>query len=104
MQENIQARVDVSRGAGELKHRWNYIGYDECNYTHSPGGTALIRKIGALGRPFYIRTHHLLCTGKIGRASVLIMLQRSASSRSFGTQVPFLGSHPSPHFISPGAA
>ena len=63
MQEKIQARVDVSCGAGELKHRWNYIGYDECNYTHSPGGTALIRKIGALGRPFFIRTHHLLCTG-----------------------------------------
>ena len=63
MRENIQARADASLSAGELPHRWNYVGYDECNYTHSPGGMALIRKIGSLGQPFHIRTHHLLCTG-----------------------------------------
>ncbi len=59
----VQVRVDASRGIGELAHRWNYIGYDECNYTHSPGGMAQLAKIGQLEKPYYIRCHHLLCTG-----------------------------------------
>ncbi len=64
MNENIHVLVDASRPAGELKRNWNYIGYDECNYTHSPGGMALISKIGRLEKqPYYIRTHHMLCSG-----------------------------------------
>ena len=63
MEEQVQVCIDASRKEGKLEHRWNYIGYDECNYTHSPGGTALIRKIGSLEKPYFIRTHHLLCTG-----------------------------------------
>lgn len=63
MDEIVQVRIDASCPAGELKHLWNYIGYDECNYTHSPGGRALIGKIGSLEKPYYIRAHHMLCTG-----------------------------------------
>ena len=63
MNEQVQIRVDASRRTGRLKHDWNYIGYDECNYTHSPGGRTLIEKIGQLEKPYYIRAHHMLCTG-----------------------------------------
>ena len=63
MSEKVQVVVDAARTVGRLAHRWNYFGYDECNYTHSPGGMALLRKLGSLGGPVYIRTHHLLCTG-----------------------------------------
>ena len=63
MSEKVRVCVDASRRAGRLAHHWNYVGYDECNYTHSPGGSALIRRIGSLEKPYYVRTHHLLCTG-----------------------------------------
>ena len=63
MSEKVQVRVDASQWAGTLEHTWNYIGYDECNYTHSPGGMALIEKFGKLEKPYYMRAHHMLCTG-----------------------------------------
>ena len=60
----IQIRVDAGRWLGELPHNWNYIGYDECNYTYTPEGQELLAKFGALGRkPYYVRAHHLFCTG-----------------------------------------
>ena len=63
MNEKVQVRVDASRRTGRLEHTWNYIGYDECNYTHSPGGIAQIEKFGRLEKPYYMRAHHMLCTG-----------------------------------------
>jgi len=61
---NVQIKVDAGRWLGELPHNWNYIGYDECNYTYAPEGQALLAKFGALGeKPYYVRTHHLFCTG-----------------------------------------
>ena len=63
MNQQVRIEVDASRRDGILAHHWNYIGYDECNYTHSPGGMALIGKIGKLEKPYYIRTHHMLCSG-----------------------------------------
>ena len=63
MAERVQVTVDAGRAIGPLARTWNYIGYDECNYTHSPGGIALIEKFGKLGRPYYMRAHHMLCTG-----------------------------------------
>ena len=63
MPETVLVNVDASKSAGELAHSWNYIGYDECNYTHSPGGIELINKFGHLEKPYYIRAHHMLCTG-----------------------------------------
>ena len=49
MSREIRIRVNASRASGSLDHRWNYIGYDECNYTHSPGGIALLRQFRSLG-------------------------------------------------------
>ena len=63
MNENVQIRVDASIWTGNLEHTWNYIGFDECNYIHSPGGTALIDQFGRMEKPYYVRTHHMLCTG-----------------------------------------
>lgn len=49
---------------GELPHNWNYIGYDEINYTYTPDGQVLLAKLMELQeKPYYVRTHHLLCTG-----------------------------------------
>ena len=60
----INIRVDAGRVLGALPHNWNYIGYDEINYTYTPEGRELLDKFGALpDRPYYVRTHHLFCTG-----------------------------------------
>jgi xylan 1,4-beta-xylosidase len=62
--EVITVRVDAGQIFGELPHNWNYIGYDEINYTYTPEGQELLGKFGALpDKPYYVRTHHLLCTG-----------------------------------------
>ncbi|MCL2479288.1 MAG: hypothetical protein FWF22_07290 [Treponema sp.] len=63
MNKTVQVKVDAAKWKGKLLHNWNYCGYDECNYTHSPGGMDLLRKIGSLEKPWYVRTHHMLCTG-----------------------------------------
>ncbi|MCA9837108.1 MAG: hypothetical protein KC422_09335 [Trueperaceae bacterium] len=56
--------VDASQNQGELSHNWTYIGYDEINYTYTPEGKALLGKFGDLqDQPYYVRAHHLLCTG-----------------------------------------
>lgn len=62
--KTIQIKVDASKSIGELEHSWRYIGYDECNYTQAPEGRELLRRFGQLeDAPYYVRTHHLLCTG-----------------------------------------
>ena len=59
---NIQ--VDAGAWQGELAHNWNYIGYDEINYTYAPEGQALLAKFAELQeKPYYVRAHHLFCTG-----------------------------------------
>ena len=63
MNEKVTVRADAGKWLGKLAHTWNYIGYDECNYTHAPGGRALIQKFGQLEKPYYMRAHHMLCTG-----------------------------------------
>jgi xylan 1,4-beta-xylosidase len=62
--QTTQIRVDAGQWLGELPHNWNYIGYDEINYTYTPEGQELLAKFMALQeKPYYIRAHHLLCTG-----------------------------------------
>jgi xylan 1,4-beta-xylosidase len=57
-------RVDASAWVGELAHNWNYIGYDEINYTYVPEGQELLAKFMELQeKSYYVRPHHLLCTG-----------------------------------------
>ena len=38
----VTVRVDASDWQGVLPHAWTYIGYDECNYTTTPEGEALL--------------------------------------------------------------
>jgi xylan 1,4-beta-xylosidase len=62
--ETVKIRVDASQPLGEMPHNWNYIGYDEINYTYTPEGQELLAKfMGMQEKPYYIRAHHLLCTG-----------------------------------------
>jgi xylan 1,4-beta-xylosidase len=62
--KQAQIRVDAGKWLGELAHNWNYIGYDEINYTYVPEGQELLAKFMELQeKPYYIRTHHLFCTG-----------------------------------------
>ena len=60
----VNVKVDARRVIGPCHHQWRYIGYDECNYTEMPEGRKLIEEFGSLqDSPYYIRAHHLLCTG-----------------------------------------
>ena len=62
--ENVKINVDAGKVTGELAHAWNYIGYDECNYTYTPEGQELLAKFGSIQeKPYYVRTHYILCTG-----------------------------------------
>ncbi|MBI5304450.1 MAG: beta-xylosidase [Chloroflexi bacterium] len=62
--KQVQVRVDAGKWQGELAHNWNYIGYDEVNYTYTPEGQELLAKFMELQeKPYYVRAHHLLCTG-----------------------------------------
>ena len=64
----VQIRVDAGRWLGELPHNWNYIGYDELNYTYTPEGQELLAKFGAMQeKPYYVRAHHLLLHGQLPR-------------------------------------
>ena len=35
MGEQVKVLVDASEWAGQLKHTWNYIGYDESDMTNA---------------------------------------------------------------------
>ncbi len=60
----VTIRVDAGEWLGPLPHNWNYIGYDECNYTYTPEGQELLAEFAAFQeKPYYVRVHHLLCTG-----------------------------------------
>lgn len=64
--EKVTVSAHAKQAQGTLRHFWNYIGYDECNFTHMPYGMDLIRKFGQLDdAPFYFRAHHMLCTGNL---------------------------------------
>jgi xylan 1,4-beta-xylosidase len=60
----VDVTIDAGQWLGEQPHNWTYIGYDEINYTHTPEGETLLAKFGAFAeQPYYVRVHHLLCTG-----------------------------------------
>ena len=62
--KSIKVTVDAGEWLGELAHNWNYIGYDELNYTYTPESKDLLAKFMQMQtRPYYVRAHHLLCTG-----------------------------------------
>ena len=56
--------VDATAAGTPLKPIWAYHGYDECNYTTSADGKALLQTLGMIPpAPPHIRTHFLLNTG-----------------------------------------
>lgn len=60
----VKIYVDTGKTFGRFDPFWNFIGYDEINYSTSPGGKETLAKIAGLStEPYFIRTHHLLCTG-----------------------------------------
>lgn len=64
LNKTVEIQVDAGRIIGVLPHNWNYIGYDEINFTYTPEGQDLLAKFAALQeKPYYVRVHHLLCTG-----------------------------------------
>lgn len=63
--ENL-AKVNVDAGdwTENLEHFWNFIGYDEINYTTTPTGQGTLKKFRDLAeKTYFFRVHHLLCTG-----------------------------------------
>jgi xylan 1,4-beta-xylosidase len=47
-----------------LRRIWRYVGYDEPNFTYTPGGRELLAKLGSMSdAPYFIRCHFLLCSG-----------------------------------------
>ncbi|MBS7639769.1 MAG: beta-xylosidase [Candidatus Bathyarchaeia archaeon] len=61
---NVKVFVDASKKISEFNHIWRYIGYDEINYTTTPSGKMTLRRFAELSDgPYYVRFHHLLCTG-----------------------------------------
>jgi len=68
-QRTVQVKVNASDWQGELPHNWNYIGYDEPNYTYAPEGEELLAKFGALQeKTYFVRPHHIFCTGNTHHA------------------------------------
>lgn len=61
---SAEVRVNASKILGPLSHNWNYIGTDECNYITEPEGAAALAEFGRFSeKPYYVRPHHLFCTG-----------------------------------------
>ncbi len=62
-QDAVTVNVDLSKPLGPMKPICSDFGYDEQNYTYTANGTKLVRELGALHKPVYIRAHSLLSTG-----------------------------------------
>lgn len=60
----VTIRVHADRTTGQYKPIWNWVGYDEPNYTYTPDGKTLLGELAALSpEPVRVRTHNLLTTG-----------------------------------------
>jgi xylan 1,4-beta-xylosidase len=57
--------VDADRALGELPRPWTTFGYDELNWTYTPRGKRALRTFAAFAeRPYYVRAHNLLTSGR----------------------------------------
>ena len=57
-------RVDAAQTTGSYRPLWNWVGYDEPNYTYTANGKKLLRELAALSPcPVRVRTHNLLTSG-----------------------------------------
>ena len=56
--------VDASRRGKRIPPIWNWVGYDEPNYTDLPDGRRLLGELAKLGPgPVHVRMHNLLTSG-----------------------------------------
>src|SRR5256885_15156905 len=66
----VEIRVQADHAAGAMTPIWNYVGYDEPNFTYAENGKKLLGELAALSPvPVYVRVHNLLTTGN-GSASL----------------------------------
>lgn len=60
----VAIKVDADRRTGAYRPIWNWVGYDEPNYTYTANGKKLLGELAALSpEPVRMRTHNLLTTG-----------------------------------------
>lgn len=60
----VTIAVDAERRLGAYRPIWNWVGYDEPNYTYSADGRKLLGQLAELSRePVRMRTHNLLTSG-----------------------------------------
>jgi hypothetical protein len=60
----VSIRVDLAKSRGAYRHLWNWIGYDEPNYTDTANGRKLLRELAELSpEPVRVRAHNLLTSG-----------------------------------------
>jgi len=63
-QSPVVIHVDATKSLGPFKPLWNYVGYDEPNYTYARHGHELIAELAASSsQTVQFRTHNLLTTG-----------------------------------------
>jgi xylan 1,4-beta-xylosidase len=57
--------VDAGQRLGELPRLWTSFGYDELNWTYAPRGKRALAAFAAFAeRPYYVRAHNLLTSGR----------------------------------------
>ena len=60
----VTIEVDASNRRGRYRPIWNWVGYDEPNYTYTEHGKKLLGQLAALSpEPVRMRTHNLLTSG-----------------------------------------
>jgi xylan 1,4-beta-xylosidase len=60
----VTIAVDAERPTGLYRPLWNWVGYDEPNYTYTRNGKKLLGELAALSpEPVRVRTHNLLTSG-----------------------------------------
>lgn len=60
----VTIEVDAQSTTGRYRPIWNWVGYDEPNYTYTANGRKLLGELAALSpEPVRMRTHNLLTSG-----------------------------------------
>jgi len=62
--EPVTIEVNAATSGKPFTSSWEFVGYDEPNYTYAPNGVKLLRELSALSpAPVYVRAHNLLTSG-----------------------------------------
>lgn len=62
---SARIEVDAGRRLGSLPRLWTSFGYDELNWTYTPRGKGALAALAAFAeRPYYVRAHNLLTSGR----------------------------------------